>query len=70
MKQISLSQEMSALLEKTFQCSNDSTIISNLKVFIRALEADLSVQFTHKEKKELLSVYSEQYEKEMCVYGI
>lgn len=70
MKTIVLSEEMSALLEKTFECSNDSTILTNLKVYIRALEADLSVQFTPKEKKSLLAQYAEQYEKEMCVYGI
>jgi len=70
MNTIVLNEEMSALLGKTFQCSNDSTIISNLKVFIRALEADLSVQFTPKQKKELLGSYFEQYEKEMCVHGI
>ena len=70
MNTIVLNEEMSALLRKTFQCSNDSTIISNLKVFIRALGADLSVQFTPKQKKELLGSYLEQYEKEMCVHGI
>lgn len=70
MKTIVLNEEMSNLLEKTFECSNDSTILSNLKVFIRALEADLSVKLTPNEKKTLISQYAEQYEKEMCVYGL
>lgn len=70
MKTIVLSAEMGALLGKTFECSNDSTIVCNLKVFIRALEAETNVQYTTSEKKELIQHFVEQYEKEMCVYGL
>jgi hypothetical protein len=70
MKNIELTDELNALLEKTFECSNDDTIIGNLKVFIRAVEADIGIRLTPKEKKTLLSSYFEQYEKEMCVYGV
>ena len=70
MRVIVLTPELQALQEKTFECSNDSTILSNLKVFIRAVEADLSVNLTPSERRELLNMYHEQYLQEMCLYGV
>lgn len=70
MRVIVLTTELKVLQEKTFECSNDSTILSNLKVFIRAIERELCVKFTPSERRELIAKYHDQYLQEMCLDGI
>lgn len=70
MRVIVLTPELQALQEKTFECSDHLTILSNLKVFIRAVEADLSVKLTPSERIELLKEYEAKYLQEMCLYGV